>query len=63
MHEGSIRSHGKITAYHDSGEYTPRIERRHKAVLAEVARIRRGVGSGLRRAHADPTATPASSAA
>ncbi len=28
-----------IGAYYDSGEYTPQVERRHEAVLAEVARI------------------------
>jgi beta-lactamase class A len=28
-----------IAAYYDSGEYTPQVERRHEAVLAEVARI------------------------
>lgn len=28
-----------IAAYCDSGEYTPLVERRHEAVLAEVARI------------------------
>jgi hypothetical protein len=28
-----------IAAYFDSGEYTPQIERRHEAVLAEVGRI------------------------
>ena len=28
-----------ITAYFDSGEFTPQVERRHEAVLAEVGRI------------------------
>ena len=28
-----------IAVYYDSGEYTPQVERRHEAVLAEVARI------------------------
>jgi beta-lactamase class A len=28
-----------IASYYDSGEYTPQVERRHEAVLAEVARI------------------------
>ncbi|SDD70002.1 class A beta-lactamase [Aquimonas voraii] len=33
------RSPVVIAAYYDSGEYTPQVERRHEAVLAEVARI------------------------
>ena len=31
-----------IAAYYDSGEYTPQVEARHEAVLAEVGRIAAG---------------------
>jgi beta-lactamase class A len=34
-----VRSPIVVTAYYDSGEYTPQVEARHEAVLAEVGRI------------------------